>query len=295
MKQKICSLILLSCLLGLLLQMPFFEAQTAEAKAATLYAPNYWNAYADYGDELEYTSECFDDIYALFVQYGSNYQWIGNFQNFDNPNVYFNNIYYAENNYEEIAVLSKGHIAPQGGGSYSLVVKDTNPMYLGHANDIDISFTTKGNTNFAWIWHCATAMDYPGVVVAYWGPVFFRTSMPFAWTGNVGLNRNSVYHYYCTNFDQVFLGFIYYSPQFRDTTNYGNHDYGEFIVSVFTYMLEDGYSIDDALNAASYDVLGTCYGSSTLHQGQYRGGQNQNMPVKWSYMQIYGNLDTGVL
>jgi hypothetical protein len=262
-----------------------------EAKAATLYAPNYWNDHADYDDELEYTSECFDDIYALFIQYGSNYDWVGNFQNFDDPSVYTSNIWYVEHNYDEITVFSKGHIAPQGGGSYSLVVNDTDPVWMGHVNDIDdICPNTEGNTKFAWIWHCATAMGYPPIKEEIWGPVLLSHSMPYAWTKNRGMIGTGPYEYWCSDPDQVYLGFIYYSPQFRALTGYDNHDYGEFVVSVFTHLLEDGDTVYVALNKASHEVFNVCYANSPLNQGQYMGTTTDPlMPIKWSYMQIYGD------
>jgi len=90
----------------------------------------------------------------------------------------------------------------------------------------------------------------------------------------------------------VFLGFIWYSPEYKTLTGYGSNDYGSFVTIFYQYLLQYHYSVNSALNAASILTLGkSSFGIAPLHTGIQ---ETSDMGTYWSYMYVYGNGNLGI-
>jgi len=262
----------------------FFGIITAQASnAAVLYAPNYWVDGVDYGDELTYTSQCVNSIMSLFCTYGYNYGWIYNCQNtYATVSAYCSNTQYAESNYDKCAIFTKGHIAPWGADQRPPSGCGDHFALLDHYGNrvrdcYEVFPNTQGKHRFAWIWHCGTAFSYPS-----WQDGDGWTGMPYCWTRNPSM---ALQGYYSNTGSHVYLGFCYYSHQFRDPTGYAGHDYGYFAVRVFTYLLQYHYSVSTALDLASQDAFNQpSYTGTPLFYGEYIGN-----PSQYSFMCVYGN------
>jgi hypothetical protein len=275
------NLLLLSLLLvstPLLLSQPTAKA----SNAAVLYAPNYWSDAADYGNELEYTSQCVNTIMNLFTTYGTNYGWRYNCQNSAaTASAYVSNTQYAETNFNNVAVFSKGHEVPFGGDYHPPTGGDHYKILAYNAQPVRDSYEiypyTQGKAHFVWIWHCGSAMSYPP-----WLDGDGYTGMPYAWTRDSTMALSG---YSSNSGTRVYIGFANYSHQFLDPTGYAGHDYGYFVVRVFTYLLQYHYSMSTSLDRASQDAFNQpSYTGTPLYYGQYIGN-----PSLLSFMVVYGN------
>jgi hypothetical protein len=98
----------------------------------------------------------------------------------------------------------------------------------------------------------------------------------------------------------VFIGHEGWSPQLLNPTGYGNNNYGVFVACLYTYLVQYGLSIYDAVSIASAYTLG----SSDLTQTQLYTltwidppdppPPNPAFPGMYSRMHIYGNGNLGV-
>jgi hypothetical protein len=266
-----------------------YAPNNAEAtKAATLYSPNYWVTGYDYDNELDYTTQVLQTIQWWFSingnNYGVNYNNVTYTDNTLKAN-YISNTQYVENNYDQYAVFSKGHIAPwanSGSGTagtyYSLadnagtLVKDSQDIYP----------LTTGKSKCTWIYHCGTAMSYPSTYSSTYG----WSGMPMAWTHNNAMNYMSGYT--STSGNHVYVGFANFSHQFLDPA-YRNSDYGYFVERTWMYLTYYRLSMSDALDEASYDTWNVNYYSQTpLYNGELIPDPISGTKFP-SFMIVYGN------
>jgi hypothetical protein len=273
---KINSILLILCMLCTSIPILAYTPTAEATNAVTIYAPNYYDPRVDLPAEMAYTTQCATYIYNLFWLTGR-YSWRYAGNNAD-VNDYITNIQIAENNYDKVAVFTKGHIAPWGNGAYySLIANSGNTVRDAQ----DIFPLTKGKTAFAWIYHCGTAMSYPSTYNAAYG----WSGMPYAWTRNNAMTLNGYNSY---SGSQVYIGFANASPQFLEQTGYAGQDHGYFCAQTFSYLIQ-GYSTSDALDKASYDAFGVQYFTQThLYNGRwvYMPAFQQSF---LSFMVVYGN------
>ena len=275
-------LLLLSVLVASAPQL-FGEKTVKALNAAVIYTPNYWVGGVDYGDELTYTSQCANTIMNLFSTYGYNYGWLYNCQNsYATASSYSSHTQYAESHYDKVAVFSKGHCVPFGADNRApWGVGDHFKLLDHYGNGVRDSYEiypyTQGKHRFVYLWHCGTAFSYP---TSYDGDGY--TGMAYCWTRDNGM---SLYGYSSSSGTHVFIGFCNYSHQYRDPTGYGGHDYGYFVVRVFTYLLQYHYSVSTSLDRASQDAFGqSSFTGTALYYGEYIGN-----PSLLSFMCVYGN------
>lgn len=282
LKTRITSMLLLLSLT--LVSAPLLLGQTTvkASNAGVLYAPNYWVDGTDYGNELTYTSQCVNTIMNLFSTYGNNYGWLYNCQGTSaTVSSYISNTQYAENNFNNVAVFSKGHEVPFGadnhpptGGDHYEILDHTG---LHVRDSYEIYPYTQGKAHFVYLWHCGTAMSYPP-----WLDGDGYTGMAYCWTRD---STMSLYGYSSNSGTRVFIGFCNYPHQFLDPTGYAGHDYGYFVDRVFTYLLQYHYSVSTSLDKASQDAFNQpSYSGTPLYYGQYIGN-----PSLLSFMVVYGN------
>lgn len=189
---------------------------------------------------------------------------------------------YCEDTYSYATVFFKDHDVPWSCG-YNTHYKILDSNSEG-AEDSLIIFgnTTANEHDFVFLWACGTAQIKGGDCSCGYG-----RGMPYCW-----LHDNTLAdfgHNETTDSDtEVFLGFINWSLDFTTETGYDSCNYGEFAVRFYGYLLENNYTVKEALNAASDDTLGAQYfGDTDLCNGIDIGGLT-------SSLRVYGNGDLGL-
>lgn len=258
----------------------------AATNAGLMFTPNYHVSGTDPPGEESYSDSVANMIMYYFSGYGSNYGWLYNCQDsYATANEYTSDLSYAQNHYYNTVVYSKGHEWTWGGSSnhYELVANNYNPS--GDQNGVRDSTMVYPNTGasdrFIVLWHCGTAMAYPSSYDSLgW------EGMPYCFTHNNAMNTDGYSH--PDSGVYVFMGFIWYSPEYLTGTGYGSNNYGAFVTYLYMYLLQYHYTVNQALNAASSATLGySSFGSAPLHTGMYEG--DPQMGYHWSYFDIYGD------
>lgn len=167
-------------------------------------------------------------------------------------------------------------------------------------SDYDIGLITYGGSNiqFVFLWSCSLGseigsydesywVDYPWYWYAGTGPV----GMPYAWTYRDYTQMNSNGYDNPDNGDYTFIGFEDFGiPLSENITGGGGLNYGDWVKKFYDYTLDESYTINDALDAASEDMLGSGkdFGDTDL----YNGYEYELPPPygDWSgRMRVYGN------
>lgn len=122
----------------------------------------------------------------------------------------------------------------------------TDEGFLTEYTEISAIANGRRMEKFVFMWVCNSADDSPYGAPMAWNPQW--------WSSPSGM--------------YTFIGFEDNSPWLRDSINANNY-YSNWLV--FFYYATDpmGYSIKDALDAASYMTEETNYGNSKLGTGNY--------------------------
>ncbi len=181
--------------------------------------------------------------------------------------------YNMERYYDNIAVFYFGHM--HGNDSYWCGSGPYNStFYESHVNASEIFGLTLGKTKFAWSWVCKSAISQ-------------TSGLPVAWSHG---QLNDSYHCY--------IGFDGASPSlsavsFNETAGLGM----TFIPLFYYYALDQGMTVSNALNMASWDTFGECYDNSPLADGfktywpKQIGDPEKAAKTGWysGFMRVYGN------
>jgi hypothetical protein len=220
-----------------------------------------------YFDELGAVDDVTSSVYASFSGYDGRQKY------FAPPftrNQMLSAISTAESTYDSIAVLYLGH---KNGSVNTYWVEGSGDNKIAVTAD-DIDSVTSGKTFFVWSWTCDSATSS-------------SSGLPVAWTNNQ-LNDGS----------RCYIGFQGASPalsaaSFQSSTGLGK----DFITQFYYYALSVGYSVQDSLNEASWDVFDTAFGNSPLNGGEFETYWPKNYPpngpwAHWEsgYMHVYGNV-----
>lgn len=164
--------------------------------------------------------------------------------------------------------------------------------------DYEIGSITYGGSciYFVFLWTCVQANEIGCFHASYWisYPYYYyagtgAAGMPFAWT-NRDYTQISSDGY--TNPDAgpyCFIGFEGFAiPMSELIPDSGGKNYGDFVKRFYYHALEEGYSINQALDAASRYVFGVeHFNQTTLYNGYIR-----YLPgLGWwtGRMRVYGN------
>ena len=282
--KKIMPIILISLLIPSVAAIASIQAVSA-SNAALLFTPNYISG--DPPGEASYSDSVANMVYYYFYTYGSNYGYSYNCEDSSaTVSNYMSTLSYAQNNFYNSVVYSKGHEVPYGDGNHYAILDHTGTYLDDYPN---IYQSTGASDRFIFLWHCGTAMSYPTWWDTWNGGGY--PGMAFDFTHNNGMHTDGygspdsgVYAY---------LGFIYYSQEYLTGTGYNNHNYGDFVTIFYQYLLQYHYSVNSALDAAAILTLGsTSFGSSQLHNpGIYTTGQCGSY---YSKLVVYGDGNLGI-
>ena len=277
--KKILPLTLISLLILMVAATTGIQAVKA-SNAALLFTPNYISG--DPPGEASYSDSVANMVYYYFYTYGSNYAYTYNCEDSAaTVSNYMSCLSYAQNNFYNSVIYSKGHEVPFGDGNHYEIL-DHNAADLTDYPDVFDS--TGASDRFVFLWHCGTAMSYPTWWDTWNGGGY--PGMAFDFTHDNSMSHNG----YGSGADTgvyVFLGFIYYSQEYLTGTSYQSYNYGDFVTIFYQYLLQYHYSVSSALDAAAILTLGSSnFGNSALHTGIVTGGVCGTYD---SYMVVYGD------
>ncbi len=232
----------------------------------------YAAMYGQLEDEADAAEDVCDTIKTYFDNTG-----------YDTTNAFGENTTYQyvidnasrmEQDYDAVALFHFGH-----GGTGCYYDNDGTFIY-----SYDIGAETGGKHFFVFIWVC-----YQGNNWAY--------GMPVAWTQRYDLSSDA--YYYPDEGSHCFIGFYMASPALSNRSFEYSSVLGKDVITKFyNYSLTWAYSVNDALDAASYDLFSLPYGSTELRTG-YKTYWPENPtfpsppgpPPDWypGCMVVYGN------
>jgi len=197
------------------------------------------------------------------------------------------NVSECEDNYDYATVFYKGHCCYSSTCHKHYYLYDNDG---GGATDRIWDFgvgyrTSNGEHDFVFIWACGPANEIGGIS----GSPPHTWGFPASWMGTTSLNGNGYEEEYPYDYGpNCYIGFKNYSKPFTESTGYGGWSYRYWCTYFYLYCLRDGYSIKEALDAASQTTINDEFSDTDLYQGYeiYQFG------IWWdSKMWVYGNGD----
>jgi hypothetical protein len=214
------------------------------------------------------------------------------------PDQVYGNVSYCEENYDFTAVFYKGHSI----GGYC-DVEDCEfgehwTLYAaeGYGNEYIMDYLihdrmSSGNHDFVFLWTCGYgAEDLKGDIDENGHSV----GMMASWMDTTDLEADGYASPDGSN--HCFIGFDVYSIFFINKTGYGSFDYGDFASLFFQYALIDGWTINDALDAAAEEThWQSSFGDCQLYTGYVMLDPYDPGQTVMCYMRVWGdgNLKLG--
>ena len=208
------------------------------------------------------------------------------------PDQVYGNVSYCEENYDFTAVFYKGHSI----GSYC-DVKDCSfgehwTLYAaeGYAKDYIMDYmihdrVSSGTHDFVFLWTCGYGAEKLKGEIDDNG---HSVGMMASWMNTTSLEADG----YASpdGSDHCFIGFDVYSIFFINKTGYGSFEYSDFASLFFQYTLMEGWTVNDALDAAAEEThWQSSFGDCQLYKGY--GMLDPYDPGKtiMCYMRVWGD------
>ena len=214
------------------------------------------------------------------------------------PDQVYGNVSYCEENYDFTAVFYKGHSI----GGYCDVegceFGEHWTLYAaeGYKHEYIMDYLihdqmNSGTHDFVFLWTCGYgAEDMIGEIDNNGHSV----GMMASWMNTTDLEADG----YATpdGSQRCFIGFDIYSIFFITKTGYGDFDYGDFASLFFEYAMIDGWTVNDALDAAAEEAhLQSSFGDCQLYTGYLMPDPHGPGDYVTCYMRVWGdgNLKLG--
>jgi len=234
-------------------------------------------------DEEQTSGDISDYIYDLFSA-TSKYPYLENYWATTQPDTVYSSVQYSETYYDFSAIYYKGHYwktqqqgicGIPGCTFYHRGVVD-NEGYsvqpIGVITDHYLHYNVnegksdgnkwRGTHDFVFLWACMHGdSTWLGDIEDHsWG-------LASSWMDIEDASTNLALEGSGAGADHVFISFDYISPWYTQAAETYPFNYGHFVYLFFDYALTPGYTIQDALNDASWDVNSCSYTSSDLRNG----------------------------
>jgi len=233
-----------------------------------------------------------DTIHGFFVD-THRYDYCKNFWGTDTqPDQVYSNVSYCEENYNFTAIFYKGHSI----GAYCDVegceFGEHWTLYAaeGYGEEYIIDYLihdrmSSGTHDFVFLWTCGYGSeDMIGEIDENGHSV----GMLASWMDTTGLEDDG----YASpdGGNHCFIGFDNYSIWFTNKTTYGDFDYGDFVSLFFEYALYDGWTINDALDAAAEEThWQSSFGDCQLYTGYLMPDPHNLGQSVMCYMRVWGD------
>jgi hypothetical protein len=283
----ICALLLLNLLL-------FSMPEATAGNASLTYAPNvFWSGLDEPVMEEGNTTLICQTIYNFFCNYGYNYEWV----TLDYNTVYYeyySDAFYADEYYDKVAFFSKGHAA-----EYNCSGGNTHRYIIDHYNDSVTDqlygwYTDHGNYQLVFIWHCGSTEDYPDDAgyCSYCGGYY---TFPLALTHSDDMTEDGYTNPTYGDQYHVFIGFDGWSIQFVENYGlYSGYYYYHYCYWIYKRLVQDHWSVIDALSDVSYLMNGTSVFTNSWMGISKTWDPPGPLPAYNSQMRVLGNGDLGI-
>jgi hypothetical protein len=156
--------------------------------------------------------------------------------------------------------------------------------------------TSSGVNYFVFIWACAQGKEIGSYHASYWLYYPFvwyagtgAAGMPCAWIRRDYTQMSSDGYANPDSSPYCFIGFEGWSKPMSEQIDGTNKNYGDFAKIFYQNLLQNGRSINDALDAASLSLWGVYFTDTILYNGYW-----DNVPGRglwFGKMHVYGNGD----
>jgi len=254
----------------------------------------------DYADETymggeterNASREVCDIIYGFFADVDT-YDYYENFWgNNTQPDQVYSNVSYCEENYNFTAIFYKGHSIGAYCDVESCELGEHWTLYAakGYGEEYIVDYliherVSSATHDFVFLWTCGYGSeDMIGEIDENGHSV----GMLASWMDTTGLEADGYASPDSSN--HCFIGFDVFSICFSNKTGYADFDYGDFASLFFMYALYEGWTVNDALDAAVEEThWQSSFGDCQLYTGYSMADpENEGQPVV-CYMRVWGD------
>jgi len=172
-------------------------------------------------------------------------------------------------------------------------------------SDYDVGSITYGGSElqFVFLWSCSLGSEIGSYDESYWvAPPYYWYSgtgsagMPYAWTYRDDTQMSSDGLDDPDAGDYCFIGFEGFGVPLSQSIpeSGGNYDYGDWVKQFYYYALEDGYTINQALNEVSDDMMGEPLNQTELWDGYTYWLPDPINDYRDGRIHVYGNGDNTI-
>ena len=233
-----------------------------------------------------------DTIYSFFVDANA-YDYSENFWGNDTqPDQLYGNVSYCEENYNFTAIFYKGHSLGGQCDVENCTFREHWTLYAagGYQEEYIMDYlihdqVSVGIHDFVFLWTCGYgAEDLIGEIDENGHSV----GMMASWMNTTDLEADGYASPDGSN--HCFIGFDVYSIWFSNKTGYADFDYGDFASLFFKYALYDGWTVNDALDAAAEEThWQSSFGDCKLYTGYLMADPDDHEQPAMCYMRVWGD------
>jgi hypothetical protein len=233
-----------------------------------------------------------DTIHGFFAE-THRYDYCKNFWGNDTqPDQVYSNVSYCEENYNFTAIFYKGHSMGVSCDVEGCKFGEHWTLYAaeGYGEEYIIDYLihdrmSSGTHDFVFLWTC----DYGSEdMIGEIDENGHSVGMLASWMDTTGLEDDGYASPDGSN--HCFIGFDEYSIFFTNKTTYGSFDYGDFVSLFFEYALYDGWTINDALDAAAEEThWQSSFGDCQLYTGYLMPDPHGPEQYVMCYMRVWGD------
>ena len=242
--------------------------------------------------ELNASRDVCEAIYSQFFD-TQRFGYCKNFWgNSTQPDQVYGNVSYCEENYNFTAVFYKGHSIGASCNVENCSFEEHWTLYAaeGYQRDCIMDYLIHDSLSsethdFVFLWTCGYGsedmvgeIDESGHSVGMMASWMNTTDLePDGYASPDGSNR-------------CFIGFDVYSIFFITKTGYADFDYGDFASLFFEYAMIDGWTVNNALDAAAEEThLQSSFGESQLYTGYLMPDPHGPEQYVTCYMRVRGD------
>jgi hypothetical protein len=289
-----CMLLLLALIFSILIMSIGNETWSRSGSAFIIWGTLDYADEAYMGGEPERNAsrDICDAIYGLVLD-TQQYDYCKNFWgNGTQPDQVYGNVSYCEENYNFTAIFYKGHSIGASCDVEGCTFGEHWTLYAaeGYEEEYILDYLihdriSSGTHDFVFLWTCGYGAEGMTGEIDESG---HSVGMMASWMDRTDLEADG----YASpdGSSHCFIGFDGYSIFFIRQTGYGDFDYGDFASLFFEYAMYDGWTVNDALDAAAEEThWQSSFGECQLYTGYLMPDPHGPEEYVTCYMRVWGD------
>jgi hypothetical protein len=242
--------------------------------------------------ELASSRDVCSDIYD-FLAGSQQFDYCENYWGIDTqPDQVYSNVSYCEKNYDFTAIFYKGHSIGAHCEYENCKLGKHWTIYAdkGYNSEYIVDYKihemlSLGTHDFVFLWTCGYgSASRIGMI----DENDHSVGMLASWMNTTDLEPDG--YMSPDGSGECFIGFDNYSIWFTNKTGYGRFNYGDFASQFFEYAIIDGWTINDALDAAAEEThTEASFGDCQLYTGYLMPDVENNGQSVTCYMRVWGD------